>query len=42
MAFKMMMSAQGKWPKLDGSNRMPESIRGIAYVAEIKKFQPAA
>ena len=42
IAFNRMMSAQVKWRKLDGSNRMPESIRGIAFVAEIKKFQPAA
>ena len=26
MAFKLMMSAQTKWRKLDGANRMPESL----------------
>ena len=26
MAFKLMMSAQGKWRKLDGQNRLPEII----------------
>ena len=42
MAFKLMMSAQGKWRKLDGSNRMPEIIQGIAFIDGIKQLQPAA
>ena len=42
MAFKLMMSAQGKWRKLDGSNRMPEIIQGIAFVDGIKQVQSAA
>ena len=42
MAFKLMMSAQGKWRKLDGSNRMPEIIQGIAFVDGIKQNQTAA
>ena len=42
MAFKLMMSAQGKWRKLDGSNRMPEIIQGIAFMDGIKQLQPAA
>jgi hypothetical protein len=42
MAFKLMMSAQRKWRKLDGSNRMPEIIQGIAFVDGIKQLQPAA
>ena len=42
MAFKLMMSAQGKWRKLDGSNRMPEIIQGIAFANGIKQFKPAA
>jgi hypothetical protein len=29
MAFKLMMSAQAKWRKLDGVARMPEIIKGI-------------
>jgi putative transposase len=33
MAFKLMMSAQNKWRKLDGANRMPEIIEGIAFPA---------
>ncbi len=42
MAFKLMMSAEGKWRKLDGSNRMPEIIQGIAFVDGIKQIQTAA
>ena len=42
MAFKLMMSAQGKWRKLDGSNRMPEIIQGIAFKDGIKQNQQAA
>ncbi|MEO1282883.1 MAG: hypothetical protein AAFV69_14225, partial [Pseudomonadota bacterium] len=42
MAFKLMMSAQRKWRKLDGSNRMPEIIQGIAFVDGIKQTQTAA
>lgn len=42
MAFKLMMSAQGKWRKLDGANRMPEIIQGIAFVDGIKQLQTAA
>ena len=42
MAFKLMMSAQRKWRKLDGANRMPEIIQGIAFVGGIKNIQTAA
>ena len=42
MVFKLMMSAQGKWRKLDGSNRMPEIIQGIAFIDGIKQIKPAA
>ena len=41
-AFKLMMSAQGKWRKLDGSNRMPEIIQGVAFIDGIKQIKPAA
>ena len=41
MAFKLMMSTQGKWRKLNGSNRMPEIIQGIAFVDGIKQIQTA-
>lgn len=42
IAFNRMMSAQGKWRKLDGSNRMPEIIQGVAFVDVIKHNQTAA
>lgn len=42
MAFKLTMPAQDKWRKLDGSNRMPESIQGIVFVDGIKQIQTAA
>ena len=42
MAFKLMISAQRKWRKLDGSNRMPEIIKGIVFVDGIKQIQNAA
>jgi len=42
MAFKLMMSAQTKWRKLDGANRMPEIIDGIAFKDGIKQLQNAA
>jgi len=42
MAFKLMMSAQTKWRKLDGANRMPEIIQGIEFKDGIKQLQNAA
>ena len=42
MAFKLMMSAQGKWRKLDGANRIPEIIQGIAFKDGIKQLNQAA
>lgn len=42
MAFKLMMSAQTKWQKLNGANRMPEIIKGVAFVDGIKQIQTAA
>lgn len=42
MAYKLMMSAQSKWRKLDGANRMPEIIEGIAFKDGIKQLQNAA
>jgi len=42
MAFKLMLSAQGEWRKLDDANRMPEIIQGIAFVDGIKQMQTAA
>ena len=42
MAFKQMMTAQGKWQKLNSANRMPEIIQGIAFMHGIKQMQNAA
>jgi len=42
MAFKLMMSAQGKWQKLNGANRMSEVIKGIEFKDGIKQIQNAA
>ena len=41
-AFKLMMSAETKWRKLDGANRMREVIKGIEFTNRIKQFQNAA
>jgi len=37
-----MMSAQGRWRKLDGSNRLPEVILGIAFVDGVGQIEIAA
>jgi transposase-like protein len=42
MAFKLMMSAQAKWRKLDGRNRMPELIEGVAFRDGVVHLQTAA
>ena len=42
MAFRLMMSAQAKWRKLDGANRLPEIVQGIAFKDGIKQLQAAA
>ena len=42
MAFRLMMSAQVKWRKLDGANRLPEVVQGIAFKDGIKQLQAAA
>jgi len=42
MAFKLMMSAQKKWRKLDGQNRLPEIIQGIEFRDGIRQLQTAA
>ncbi len=41
MAFKLMMSAQTKWRKLDGAYRMPEIIEGIEFKDGIKQLHYA-
>ena len=42
MAFRLMMSAQHKWRKLDGQNRLPEIVQGLAFKDGIKQLQTAA
>lgn len=42
MAFKLMMSAQGKWRKLDGRNRLPEIIEGVELRDGLRHVQIAA
>jgi len=42
MAFKLMMSAQNKWRKLDGANRMPEIIQRVEFKDGIKQINKAA
>ncbi len=42
MAFKLMMSAQKKWRKLDGRNRLPEVISGVEFRDGIRHLQSAA
>jgi putative transposase len=42
MAFKLMMSAQDKWRKLDGTNRLPELIQGTEFKDGIKQLHQAA
>lgn len=37
MAFRLMMSAQVKWRKLDGLNHLPEIVKGIAFKDGIKQ-----
>lgn len=42
MAFKLMMSAQKKWRKLDGQNRLPEIIQGVEFRDGLRQLQTAA
>ena len=42
MAFRLMMSAQAKWRKLDGASRMPEIVQGVEFKDGIKQSQAAA
>ena len=42
MAFKLMMSAQKKWRKLDGQNRLPEIIKGVEFRDGLRHVQAAA
>ena len=38
----LMMSAQGKWRKLDGRNRLPEIIEGVEFRDGLRHVQVAA
>ena len=42
MAFRLMMSAQKKWRKLDGQNRLPEIIKGVEFRDGLRQLQTAA
>jgi putative transposase len=42
MAFKLMMSAQRKWRKIDGQNRLPEIIQGVEFRDGLRQLQIAA
>ena len=42
MAFKLMTSAQKKWRKLDGQNRLPEVIAGVEFRDGLRQLQTAA
>ena len=42
MAFKLMMSAQGKCRKLDGQNRLPEIIQRVEFRDGLRQRQAAA
>ena len=42
MAFKLMMSAQKKWRKLDGQNRLPEIIQGVEFRDGLRQRQATA
>ncbi|TNF16541.1 MAG: hypothetical protein EP320_01545, partial [Rhodobacteraceae bacterium] len=39
---KLMMSAQQKWRKLDGQNRLPEIIQGVEFRDGVRQLQTAA
>ena len=42
MAFKLILSAKGKWRKLDGSNQLAELIGGVPFKDGIKLTKNAA
>ena len=42
MAFKLMMSAQKKWRKLNGRNRLPEVVSGVEFRDGVRHLQTAA
>ena len=42
VAFKLMMSAQKKWRKLDGQNRLLEIIEGVEFRDGLRQVQTPA
>ncbi len=42
MAFKLILSANRKWRKLDGSSRFAEVIEGVPFKDGIKQIKLAA
>lgn len=42
MAFRLMKSAQAKWRKLDGRNRLPDVISGVEFRDGVRHLQAAA
>ncbi|MFV0297255.1 MAG: transposase, partial [Hyphomicrobiaceae bacterium] len=42
MAFRLMISAQKKWRRLDGQSRLPEIIQGIEFRDGLRQLQTAA
>jgi len=42
MAFEPMMSAQGRWRELDGSDHLPGSIRNMDFTDGIEQRKPIA
>lgn len=42
MAFKPIMSAQKKWRKFDGQNRLPEILHGIEFSNGLRQLRAAA
>ena len=42
MAFRLLMSAQVKWRKLDGRNRLPEVISRVEFRDGLRQLQHAA
>jgi transposase-like protein len=42
MTFRLMMSAQTRWRKLDGQNRLPEVVSGVEFRDGVRHLQTAA
>jgi len=42
MAYRLMMSAQKKWRKLDGQKRLPEVIGGVEFRDGLRQLHTAA